>query len=383
MIGSRELVQRRLASQALVPRAPAREAVSAGGGLGALAATDVVRRMLAVQAQDFPQALWAVGCRSPGIARSDVLAALASGSVIRSAPMRGTLHFVAAGDIRWMLTVTAARTLAAAATRFRQLDLDQGTFDRARDVIVQALQGGGAVTRAEFMALMDGAGIPPTGQRGYMLIFYLTHIGVVCWGPPSGTQQCLVLLDEWVPATPMLARNDAVGEFVVRYLAGHAPATIRDFAWWSKLTLTDARAGLLAVRDRLTELECDGQSYWAVAGEIGTGETGADPTTDFPSTPTVLALPGFDEYLLGYQDRSVTLDPEFATAVAPGKNGIFLPIVVSDGRVVGTWRRVPAGGSATLRRVTLLPTPFEGQLTTDDAAGFDRAAGDYARFMAS
>jgi hypothetical protein len=354
-VNANDLLGMRLRAQQIepVPRA--------GAGVA-----DTVRRLLALQAQDFAQALWAIGVRTPGAVRSDVLAALESGEVVRSLPMRGTLHFVPAEDLGWMLSLTAERSLQAATTRQRTLGLDRETLDRSYDIAAEALAGGHSLDRAGFMNLLESNGVSPEGQRGYHVIFYLTQKRLICWGPPSGTQQALVLVDEWIRAPRELDREEALREFALRYFRGHGPATLEDFAWWTKLTLKDARAGIAAAGGELTELALDDVSYL-----IGTEEAAASAST----SGAMHALPGFDEYLLGYRDRTLPLAAEHSNRIVPGGNGIFLPVIVARGRVVGTWRRAARNGG---------PIEPEGfaELTRGQATGFDRAAKAYARFTA-
>lgn len=330
---------------------------------------ETVRHLLAVQAQDFAQALWAVGVRTPGSTRSQVLAALDRGEVVRSLPMRGTLHFVPAEDLKWMLTLTSARSLQGAATRFSNLGLDQATLDRAATLAESALRGGNSLTRDEFTKLLEANGISPEGQRGYHIIFSLTQLQLVCWGPPRGTQQALVLVDEWIANPRELSREESLREFALRYFTSHGPATERDFAWWTKLTLADVRAGIAAAFSELTELRHDETSYW-----IATSELDAAATSRIGSR--VHALPGFDEYLLGYADRSLPLPAEHAQRIVPGNNGIFLPTIVSRGRIIGTWRRTPKSKTAVIE-----PEHFD-EATPEQHKSFDRAATAYAKFVA-
>jgi hypothetical protein len=334
---------------------------------GRRSVVEAVRHLLAIQAQDFAQALWAVGLRAPASTRSDVLAALESGEVVRSLPMRGTLHFVPAQDLGWMLGLTAERSLAAAKTRFRALGLDDATLERSGKVAIAALAGGRALGRNDFMHELESKGISTEGQRGYHIIFYLTQRSVVCWGPPNGNQQALVLLDEWVPAPRLMDREGALREFAVRYFAGHGAATVRDFAWWTKLTLTDARAGIALASDQLAELTLGDDSYWAVASQLDAGARSGPGTR-------VHALPGFDEYLLGYQDRSLPLAAEHSDRIVPGSNGIFLPTIVARGRVVGTWRRTPKSKDAAIG-----PEYFADASPATNAA-FEKSARAYAAF---
>lgn len=326
-----------------------------------------VGHLVAMQAQDFGQALWAVGARSERSTRSSVLAALARGEVVRSLPMRGTLHFVAPEDLRWILALTAERTLQSAATRFAGLGLDRATLDRAEHVARDALAGGGSLSRAEFMSLLAAHGIAPDGQRGYHIIFYLSQLALVCWGPPRGTQQALVLVDEWIPRAPERDRADAIESFALRYFASHGPATERDFAWWTKLTLRDVRAAIAGLGDGLTALALDGVDYLIATSAL-------EDALSSRSRSAICALPGFDECFLGYQDRSLILEAEHSWRILPGSNGLFLPMIVSGGRVVGGWRRDPKTGIAE-------PDYFV-DATPSELAGFSRAAKRYERFMA-
>ena len=338
-------------------------------GRGAVA--DTVRHLLAVQAQDFAQALWAVGSRTAASKRSDVIAALATGEVVRTLPMRGTLHFVAAEDLGWMLDLTAARMLQSATTRFRALGLDEATLVRSEQVAVDALAGGNALSRDGFMKLLEANGISPEGQRGYHVIFYLSQRQILCWGPPAGTQQALVLVDEWIRTRRDLGHEESLREFALRYFTGHGLATVRDFAWWSKLTLADARAGIALAGDELVSVALDGQPYLASAREWDAAQTARTARAG----AGVHVLAGFDEYLLAYQDRSLPLEAAHAQRIVPGNNGIFLPIIVAQGRIVGTWRRAARSKTGAIE-----PEYFEPPSAALEK-GVARAAKRYAEFV--
>ncbi|MBM7781136.1 winged helix DNA-binding domain-containing protein [Arthrobacter tumbae] len=325
----------------------------------------VVDRMLAVQAQDFGQALWAVGSRVRGSTRHEVLAVLDSAEVVRSAPVRGTLHFVRPADLRWMLGLTAERMIKSASRRLAELDLDQRTLHRARDVAGEALAGGMALSRDEFLETLDGSGISTSGQRGYHIIWYLAQTQLVCWGPSDGSQQALVLLDEWAPGNGAPPdRDEALRRFVLRYFTGHGPARLQDFTWWSKLTLADAKVGLAQARSELEEYVYDGASYWALP----------EVTEPDPLTEGGLLLAGYDEYILGYQDRAPSLPPEYASRIQLAKNGVFKPSLLLDGRAVGTWRRNPRDNTADT-------APF-AESAISGTEVFDGAIAAYARFLA-
>jgi hypothetical protein len=318
-------------------------------------AAAVVRRLTAVQAQDYPGALTSVALRVEGGTRAAVEAALDAGDVVRSWPMRGTLHLVGADDLGWLLELCGPRALAGAAKRRERLELTEADIDRARDVAVEALTGGGRLSRAALLEILDKGGVAPTGQRGYHLLWYLAQTGTLVLGPTENGEQLFVLTDEWVRAPRRLDRDEALAELALRFFRGHGPATVADLARWAGLGLTDVRRGVAAVRDRLTALD------------VGGTEQLLDPATPDlldavrAEAAGAFLLPGFDEFVLGYGDRSAVLDPAFFERIVPGGNGMFRPTVVHGGRIVGTWGRV---GSGAKRRVVAEPfTAFDAALT--------------------
>jgi hypothetical protein len=343
---------------------------------------ETVSHLFCLQAQDFGQALWAVGLRTPGSTRSDVLAALNRGEVVRTSPLRGTLHILAARDLRWIIALTGPRSMRTAARRLHETGADEPTIARAVQVASAELSGG-ALTRAEFFAALQAAGITTDNQRGYHVIFALAQTGLVCWGPMRGDQQALVLVDEWIrrdgtaPAQSAAEIDAAVGELALRYFTGHGPATVKDLAWWSKLPLTVVRAAVARVRDRLVERPYNNDLYYEVAGDgslprTGAGDVGGDGSA--PDNAPLVALPAFDEYLLGYQDRTAVLEPGQFELVVPGKNGLFRPILVADGAVVGVWRRGTGSGPR------VLDEPFD-ELTDDQEAALAEADTRYRAFL--
>jgi len=306
-------------------------------------AADAVRHLLAAQGQDLPGALLSVALRTADGTRGTVEAALDAGEVVRSWPMRGTLHLVAAEDLGWLRELCVPRVMGGFAARRERLGLNDTDVDRAADLASTALSGGRRLGRAELVAALADGGVPTEGQRGYHLLTYLAHTGLLCLGPTDGAgEQLFVLAADWLPASPRRDRAEAVAELALRYLTGHGPATVADVVRWSGLRVTDVRAGVAAVRDRLA------------AVEVGGTELLADPATadaldrHRAAAAGLYLLPGFDELVLGYADRSCTVPPEHAERIVPGGNGMFRPTVVVGGRAVGTWRWVRRAGGRTL-----------------------------------
>ena len=318
---------------------------------------DAVRRLLAVQAQDLPGALTSVALRTAARSRTDVAAALDSGEVVRSWPMRGTLHLIAAEDLPWMLEILGSRVLGGVAKRWANLELDEKQAERARECVLAALQERDRASRSQLLEAIANGGVATTGQRGYHLLWYLSQTGTLCLGPTDGEgDQLYVRLDTWIPMPRRLEPEQAHAELALRFFTGHGPATVQDLVRWSGSTAGKVRAGLAEVRDRLEATSVDGTEYLM------------DPATPDRLAATrkdaggVLLLPGFDEFVLGYGDRTAVLPAEFAQRIVPGSNGMFRPTVVHRGQIVGTWKWTGRGAKRTVEAEPF--TTFPKTVTT-------------------
>lgn len=330
-----------------------------------------VAAMTAMQAQDLPGTLWAIGLRATGATEADVRAAFNNGRLVRSWPMRGTLHALTPDDLRLILPLSRERLVASFGARHRELGIAQSDVAIAAEAAESALSTGtGALLRTELFAVFEAAGQPTSGQRGAHLAFLLAHAGLVCLGPFVGTEQAFVLLDNWAPATAHQPdRDEALAILALRYFRSHGPATVADFAWWARLTLTDARtaAAAVAVSDRLSVLPVDDVDYLTAPEFV-------DLAPRAVSRRSVVTLPGFDEFLLGYTDRSAALEARHSALIVRGNNGVFKPTVVVGGRVVGTWTRRDKP-----RSVDITVQLFR-DLTTTEARGMERAFERYGTF---
>lgn len=326
---------------------------------------DVVTWLGALQAQDYSGALWSIGLRMVSATERGVEQALADRTIVRTWPMRGTLHIVAAQDVRWMLALLTPRVIAQSAGRYRQLELDDATFGRSKEVFAKALQGGKQLTREELQQLLEHARIATTGQRGYHILARAAQDGLICFGAPSGKQQTFTLLDEWVAPTPQLARDEALAQLTRRYFTGHGPATLHDLMRWAGITMAEAKVGLAAAAQRLIQATVDGQVYWMAD----------EPRSPLRGDPNAHLLPGFDEYILGYGDRSAVLDPAHAQRICPGGNGVFSPTIVIDGKVAGVWKRSFKKGAVVIELA-----PFRA-LTPAESQAISAAADRYGQFL--
>lgn len=303
----------------------------------------VVSHMLAVQAQDYLGALWAVGVRMKSAVEADVERAIDERRIVRCWPLRGTLHFVAAEDVWWLLDLLAPRVLKHHRPRLeKEFGIDAQTLKRARTLTERALRGN-ALIRAELYAIWEKAGIATKASRGLHILFALAHESMICFGSRRGKQQTFVLLDEWVPRST--SKSGDLRELGRRYLAGHGPAAPKDLAWWAGLTGREAAEALAGEH-----------SYRAAR------------------LPNVQLLPPFDEYTVAYRDRSGVVDPAFAKRVNSG-GGMINAVLVIDGLVAGSWKRTIRGKS-----VHVAVTPFR-ELSEREQRGVDRQVTRYAKFL--
>jgi hypothetical protein len=324
----------------------------------------VVRWLGAVQAQDYLGSLWAIGLRMQKATEEVVEQAIADRTIIRTWPMRGTLHFVAATDVRWMLTLLTPRVVANSQWRLKQLELDAGVFARSRKAFMSALRGGRHLSRNAMYKALEAIGIATAAGRGLHILAQLAQEGFICFGARQAKQPTFVLLDEWAPAAKAKQRDAALAELASRYFTSHGPATLQDFAWWSGLTMADARAALEMAKSHLVPEVIKGRTYWLSSSLLITKY----------GRPTAYVLPAFDEYTVAYKDRSAVLDPLHANRTSTG-NGIFNPVIVIDGQVVGTWKRRFEKGS-----VVVTPNLFTS-LTKADKQALARAARQYGVFL--
>ncbi len=309
---------------------------------------EVVSSLVAMQAQEFAMARWAIALRMKGSpADADVEAAFNAGEILRTHVLRPTWHFVAPADIRWLLELTGPRVHTANGFTYRQQKLDAAIFKRSDAVIVRALRGR-FLTRTALQKILAKSGIEAEGTRLAALVMHAELEGLICSGPREGRQFTYALLEERAPGAKSLSAAAALAELSRRYFATRGPATAQDFATWSGLTLTQARKGMESLGKEFREEVIDGRPHALLAKR---------PNKPIPGGFAFL-MPDYDEYGMSYKDRRAL----FATS---GKLAWNRMIIV-DGQIVGTWRRSDERAGEI---DTQYPEPLDrGQLLAVDAA---------------
>ena len=328
-------------------------------GLAARSAADaagVAAAAVGLQAQDAGAARLGVRARSTAVDEAAVVNAIQhERSVVRTWLMRSTVHLVAAEDLRWMAELYGPVMERSYRTRWRSLGISEPMIEAAEPHARELLEGRG-LTRHELAAELATRGIElgEDGQAPTHLLAALTARGLTCRGADRGRDATFVLLDDWVAPAP--APIDPLAELARRYFRAFGPATAADFTTWSGLP---SGAAMAAIRDELSEVEFDGRRGWTL-GQV-------DPV------PAVRLLPMFDNYLLGYRDRTAILDPARHPQVYVG--GIIKATVVCDGRVIGIWRL-----NRSARTVAVRVTSFES-FTRRHRDELDRERADLERYL--
>ncbi len=289
---------------------------------------DIVGWMGAIQAQDHNMAKWAVGVRLPGSTDRLVEEAIDKGDIIRTHLLRPTWHLVSADDIYWMLELTAPQIKTSMRSRNKQLGLTDAIFTESNGIIEKTLAGGRHLTREELTGELKKAEIAADSSQISHLLMQAELDGIVCSGPVRGNRITYALLRERVSRTGSISRDEALIKLARRYLTSHGPATLHDFAWWSGLSLADARSAVGSLGPDLVSEKMDSQTYWF-------SNTGQEPGS---AEGSLYLLPAFDELIISYKDRSAFL-PSDDHSKAISNNGMFRPVILVNGKVAGVWKR--------------------------------------------
>ncbi len=316
----------------------------------------IVEHFLAMQAQDAPGVAWSLALRNGGT-EAHTAAALATRGVVRTWPMRGTLHLIPSRDAKWMLDLMGGKALAGAARRRQMLGLPDDVAYRAVDIVAaQVAEAEGPVARKDCLAALADAGVSLGNQRGYHLLWFASQLGHVAGGPPQGKEQTFVSLDTWAPMHRSPSREEALALVAAAYVRGHGPVTDRDLMRWTGLGLHECRVGLTTAEDILS-VDTEAGPAWVTGFAL-----------EAPAIVPTRLLPGFDEFMLGYAADGRAIDPAHQDAVVPGNNGIFKPTVIDSGRVVALWSRKVLARTVRVEVTPLAPLDGGARARIGDAA---------------
>jgi len=291
---------------------------------------DVVRKMCAMQAQDFTAAKWAIACRANGLSEQDITNAYDKGEILRTHLLRPTWHFIAAEDIRWLLKLTAPHIRSVLKYRDHQLGITRKDLEKSSKLFEKFLSQDEQLTVSELKHIFEKEGMDVHENSFYHYAMHAELNEQICSGSLEGKEVTYALMDERVLVAKEMPREEAVAELISRYFRSRGVATLPDFLWWSGLPAKDARAGLESIRGSLETFETEGETYFLFSG------------TQKIIKRENLLLPAFDEFLISYRSRKWSI-PNDVQPTAISSNGIFRPVVVVDGQVAGIWKRTAKG----------------------------------------
>ena len=327
-------------------------------------AKELVSWMGAMQAQDYAMAKWAIGQRLPGSTDASVEAAYNRGDILRTHLMRPTWHFVSADDISWMLDLTAPRIKQALKAREKQLELNETIYSKSRDMLERMLSDGLSMTREELIQEFANIHIQTNENRLSHILMWAELDGIICSGPIRKNKLTYSLLADRVPNKKTVTRDEALAMLAMRYFNSHGPATLRDFVWWSGLSVTEARKALEMIKTSFQSETIGTETYW-FAGEL---------KNTHPLSPSVHLLPAYDEYLISYTDRSAALATVHNKKTI-SNNGIFHPVIVVNGQVEGLWKR------NTVRDMVKIETSHFQLHDPETRQGIENEAARYGHFL--
>ena len=326
---------------------------------------EVVSWLGAMQGQEYAMAKWGIAQRMQEITDSEIENAFTRGEILRTHLLRPTWHFVTPADIRWMLSLTAPRVHAVNSYMYRKLELDNALFKRSSTALTKALQGGKHLTRVELASALQQAGIDTVGEfrMGYIMMRAELD-ALVCSGARRGKQFTYALLEGRVPQVKKMDRDEALVELTKRYFTNRGPATMKDFVVWSGLTMADVKRGIEMLKPKLAHEVIDGQTYWFAQSPMP------------PKAPSKTAhlLPIYDEYVMGYKDRSAMLSVLERDKFDAGSIA-FDNIIVIDGMLVGSWKRTLS------KREVSIETNFNAQLTKAEQKAVAASTAQFGKFL--
>jgi hypothetical protein len=320
---------------------------------------EVVKWMGAVQAQDYYGSLWAIGLRMKSINEAMVEKAIDDRQIVRSWPMRGTLHFTAPEDLRWMLNLLAPRIIKKATLVYTQAGLNAKIFNKASTLLVKEFGENPIMTREEIYGILEKSKIPTSQSRGLHILGWMALNGIICQSSRKGKQSTFALLDYWIPGAKAITEDEALAKLAMQYFKSHGPATIQDFCWWTGLTQAEAKKAIGLVEANLHRLNAD--TNFLYAGEAQGSKSAA-----------IILIPSYDEYSVGYKDRSALLEDVHISSTG---HGIFSPCILLNGKIAGTWKRTKEKNEVKIQ------TSLFNKVTEKERNSLEKAVSGYKNFI--
>ena len=326
----------------------------------------VVRSFVAMQAQEFPYALWSIAQRmTEPPSRDDLVQAFNDGVILRTHVLRPTWHFAVPEDIRWLLRLTAPKLRRIMASYTRENGLDATELSKSQHVLAETVRDGNHCTRKDLAAALEAAGVSTGGMRLGFILMHAEYDEVLISGAMQGKQQTYAAFDERVPPGPDYDEDGALAELARRYVATRAPVTHKDLAGWASLTIGQARRGLAAIETDCVITDLDGMTTWSPARPAARVRKRSAPVVDL--------IQGYDELVMSYFESRRLLAPAGVLPVPDWTS--YLHAVLVDGRLTGHWRHQLGKNSAVVE------VQVRRLLTADERTALEAAVDRYADYL--
>lgn len=295
----------------------------------------LVSYMMAMQAQEYAQAKWAIGLRLPGLTDADVQKDFDEGRIIRTHILRPTWHWVAPADIRWMMVLSTPRVHAFNKTYYKKTGLNTRTVNKCMGILVRELEGNNFKTRKALNEEFKKAKIVKDTIGLSLIMMHAELEGIICSGPRQGKQFTYRLLDELVPSAKPAHKEEILAEFTLKYFTTRGPATLHDFAWWSGLSMAEVKEGVALVDKKLDSFILNGQQYLFKARKL----------KDISKLQHTFLMPDYDEYGISYKDRSLI----FTGKSTHPSTAAYYHSIVMEGKAIGTWKSAEKGSKVSIQ----------------------------------
>jgi DNA glycosylase AlkZ-like len=322
----------------------------------------LVRWMGCMQAQDYGAAVWAIGNRIKRIGHSEIEREFNEGKILRTHILRPTWHFIAPEDIRWMLKLTSGKVRRFLKRYYEKNGVEEKDLKLSKKIFEKALAGDRQLTRNTLKEKLNRKKINTDEIRMAFHLMDAELEGLICSGPRQGKQFTYALLEERVPVFKPIDGRDAVCEMTKRYFQSRGPASQKDFCWWCGLSAEHAKLGLEMNKKYLAREKINGVDYWFYDGKDKLKATG------------IQLLPVYDEYAVGYHDRSAIIHPDHRNLSG---SGIFRPVIVHQGKIAGLWKKTARKGKILIERQLFTP------MNQAANASLKKAEKAYERFLLS
>lgn len=326
---------------------------------------ELVSWMGAIQAQEYKMVKWALGVRLKSATLQTVNDAYQRGEILRTHLMRPTWHLVAEEDIRWMLKLSSERIIKACNSfaKGNGIDIPESIYTKANDLFEKVLEGNRHLTKQELQDEIVRAGIMPDSPKLGYLFTRAEQEGILCSGADRDEKATYALLEERAPAVKELHKEEALALLAQKYFRSHSPASLNDFVWWSGLPVAEARRAIGAIDSELNKEKFASQELFI--HQVW--------DKNFRKSDILHFLPPFDEYLISYKDRTTVMDKEHHPK-AFNTFGIFYPVILYNGRIVGNWKKTVKKGEV------LFDTSFFVQCPDLKEELIEKAANRYKAF---